>query len=76
MKKLWDNIHPELNYFSNKNLRDIASKIEKDNVVTETKFNNVTVKSYNDNNDITDNSQGDGEEQRDSDDVTNENNIP
>ena len=76
MKKLWDNIHPELNHFSNKNLRDIASKIEKDNVVTETKFNNVTVKSYNDNNDITDNSQGDGEEQRDSDDVTNENNIP
>ena len=49
MKKLWDNIHLELNHFSNKNLRDIASRIEKDNVVTEAKFNNLTVKSYNDN---------------------------
>ena len=50
--------------------------MEKDNVVMETKFNNLTVKCYNNNNDITDNFQGDGEEQRDNDDVTNENNIP
>ena len=59
-----------------KNLRDISSRIEKDNIVMETEFNNLTVKSYNDNNDIADNSQGDDEEQRDNDDVITENNIP
>ena len=75
MKKLWDNIHPELNHFSDKNLRDIANRIEKDDIVIETEFNNLTFKSYNDNNDMTDNVQGDDEEQRDNDNVINEKNI-
>ena len=75
MKNLWDNIHPELNHFSDKNLRDIANRIEKDNIVVETGFNNLTVKSYNDNNDMTDKSQGDGEEQRDNDNVITPKNI-
>ena len=61
---------------SDKNLRDISIRVEKDNIVMETEFNNLTVKSYNDNNDIADNSQGDDEEQRDNDDVITENNIP
>ena len=75
MKKLWDNIHPELNHFSDKNLRDIVNRIEKDDIVIETEFNNLTFKSYNDNNDMTDNVQGDDEEQRDNDNVINEKNI-
>ena len=29
MKKLWDEKHPELNFFSAKNLRDQASRVEK-----------------------------------------------
>ena len=29
LKKLWDNIHPELNHFNDKNVRDIASRVEK-----------------------------------------------
>ena len=75
MKKLWDNIHPELNHFSDKNLRDTANRIEKDNIVLETEFNYLTLKSYNDNNDITDNCQGDDEEQKDNDNVITEKNI-
>ena len=51
MKKLWDNIHPELNHFRDKNLRDIASRVEKDNIVMETEFNNITAESYNNKND-------------------------
>ena len=35
----------------------------------ETEFNSLNVKSYNDSNDITDNSQGDDEEQRHNDNV-------
>ena len=37
-------------------------ELMEDNIITE--FNNLTVKSYNDKNDITDYSQGDDEEQR------------
>ena len=48
----------------------------------EAEFNNLNVKSYNDNNDTAmifhnnANCQGDDEEQRDNDDVLTENNIP
>ena len=51
MKKLWHNIHPELNHFRDKNPRDIASRVEKDNFVMETEFNNITATSYNNKND-------------------------
>ena len=43
MKKLPDNIHPELNHFSHKNIRNIVSRVEKDNIAIETEFNNITV---------------------------------
>ena len=76
MKKLRDNIHPELNHFSHTNIRNIASRVEKDNIAMETEFNNITVKSYNDKNDVTENSQGDDDEQRDNDSVIIKNNIP
>ena len=76
MKKLWDNIHPELNHFSHTNIRNIASRVEKDNIAMETEFNNITVKSYNGKNDVTENSQGDDDEQRDNDSVIIKNNIP
>ena len=42
----------------------------------DTEFNNLNVKSYNDNNDITDNSEGDGKEQKGNGDVITENNKP
>ena len=38
MKNLWDEIHPELNFFSAKNLRDQASRVEKNRVVMETEY--------------------------------------
>ena len=38
MKKLWDEKHPELNFFSAKNLRDQASRVEKNKVVMETEY--------------------------------------
>ena len=41
----------------------------------ETEFNNLNVKNYNKNNDITDNSQGDDKEQKDNDGVITKNNI-
>ena len=76
MKKLPDNIHPELNHFSHKNIRNIVSRVEKDNIAIETEFNNITVKGYNDKNDVTNNCQGDDDEQGDNDDVIIKNNQP
>ena len=36
IKKLWDNMHLELMFFSAKKLRDQASRVEKNRVVMET----------------------------------------
>ena len=52
----WEEIHPELNYFSSKNLRDHVSSIIKRNLIMETSFNienrtiktNIEVNNYND----------------------------
>ena len=38
MKKLWNEKHPELNFFSAKNLRDQASREEKNKVIMETEY--------------------------------------
>ena len=38
MKKLWDEIHPELTFFSAKNLQDQADRVEKNRVVMETEY--------------------------------------
>ena len=38
MKKLWDEIHPELTFFPAKNLRDQGSREEKNRVVMETEY--------------------------------------
>ena len=38
MKNLWDKIHLELTFFSAKNLRDQASRVEKSRVVMETEY--------------------------------------
>ena len=56
LKEYWEEIHPELNCFSSKNLRDHVSSIIKDNVIMETSFNienrtigtNTEVNNYND----------------------------
>ena len=56
LKQYWEEIHPELNYFSSKNLRDHVSSIIKRNVIMETSFNienrtietNTEVNNYND----------------------------
>ena len=56
LKQYWAEIHPELNYFSSKNLRDHVSSIIKRNVIMETSFNienrtietNTEVNNYND----------------------------
>ena len=41
LKKYWDELHPELNFLSNKNLRDQASDIEKNKVVMATEYETV-----------------------------------
>ena len=48
MKNLWDEIHPELSFFSAKNLRDQASRVEKNKVVMETEYR--IDKNHNNNN--------------------------
>ena len=42
LKKYWDEIHPELNFLSNKKNRDQASRIEKNKVVMATEYETVT----------------------------------
>ena len=56
LKQYWKEIHPELNYFTSKKLRDHVSSIIKRNVIMETRFNienrtietNTEVNNYND----------------------------
>ena len=56
LKEYWEEIHPELNYFSSKNLRNHVNSIIKRNVIMETSFNienrtietNIEVNNYND----------------------------
>ena len=38
LKNLWDKMHPEYNFLSDKNLRDQASRIHKNNVVMDTEY--------------------------------------
>ena len=38
LKNLWDKMHPEYNFLSDKNLRDEASRIHKNNVVMDTEY--------------------------------------
>ena len=38
MKKLWEQTHPELTFFSAKNLRDQARRVEKSRVAMETEY--------------------------------------
>ena len=38
MKNLWDKIQPKLTFFSAKNFRDQASRVEKNRVAIETKY--------------------------------------
>ena len=57
LNEYWDKIHPEVNCFSSKNLRDHISSIIKRNVIKETSFNiesrtnetNTEMNNYNDN---------------------------
>ena len=42
LKSYWDEMHPEFNFLSDKNLRDQASRVEKNKVVMETEFKTVT----------------------------------
>ena len=38
LKNLWDKMHPEYNFLSEKNLRDKASRVHKNNVVIDTEY--------------------------------------
>ena len=38
LKNLWYKMHPEYNFLSDKNLRDQASRIHKNNVVMDTEY--------------------------------------
>ena len=38
LKNLWDKMYPEYNFLSDKNLRDQASRIHKNNVVMDTEY--------------------------------------
>ena len=42
LKKYWDELHPEFNFLSDKNLRDQVSRIEKNKVVMPTEYETVT----------------------------------
>ena len=42
LKKYWYKLHPEFNFLSDKNLRDQASRIEKNKVVLATEYETVT----------------------------------
>ena len=61
MKIYWDKIHPELNYFLAKNLRDQATRVQQRKIFMETEFNsqqkdnlNSVVNNIDDNNDNND----------------------
>ena len=41
-KKYWDELHPEFNFLSNKNLRDQVSHIGKNKVVMATEYETAT----------------------------------
>ena len=43
LKKYWDELHPEFYFLSEKNLRNQASRIEKNKVVMATEYKTVTV---------------------------------
>ena len=43
LKKYWDELHPEFNFLGDKNLRDQASLIEKNMVVTATGLEPTTI---------------------------------
>ena len=38
LKTLWNKMHPEYNFLSDKNLRDQASRVHKNNVVMDTEY--------------------------------------
>ena len=38
LKTLWDKMHPEFNFLSDKNLQDQASRTHKNNVVMDTEY--------------------------------------
>ena len=38
LKNLWDKMHPEYNFLSEKNLRDQASRVHKNNIVIDTEY--------------------------------------
>ena len=38
LKKYWDELHPQFNFLSDKNLRDQASRIEKNKIVMATEY--------------------------------------
>ena len=42
MKKLWDELHPEYNFLTEKVLRDQASRVQTNYVVMETEYNETT----------------------------------
>ena len=42
LKKQWDELDPEFNFQSHKNLRDEASRIQKNEVVMTTEYETVT----------------------------------
>ena len=38
LKNLWDKMHPAYNFLSEKNLRDQASRVHKNNIVIDTEY--------------------------------------
>ena len=49
LKSYWDEIYPEFSFLSNKNLRDQASRIDKNKVVMETKYENFNTPTITEN---------------------------
>ena len=49
MKNIWDKMHPEYNFLSDKNLKDQTSRVDKDNVVMDTEYRETSFITRNDN---------------------------
>ena len=49
LKSYWDEIYPEFSFLSDKNLRDQASRIDKNKVVMETEYENINTPKITEN---------------------------
>ena len=77
LKPYWDEIYPEFSFLSGKNLRDVASRIDKNKVVMETEYGNINIPKITENN-LLNNGNNNGDNRLDNrtvNDSFNDNNV-